>query len=80
MPVCYPPAFATTDAFNGAIRLLFASYLYVFATIVLYSVLLVGYHTGKEADKTNVEVGDLVTYKVKTTVPYQEEDRMVTNL
>ncbi len=31
-----------------------------------------GYHTGKEADKTNVEVGDLVTYKVKTTVPYQE--------
>ena len=30
------------------------------------------YHTGKEADKTNVEVGDLVTYKVKTTVPYQE--------
>lgn len=31
-----------------------------------------GYHTGKEADKTNVEVGDLVTYTVKTTVPYQE--------
>ncbi|CUM92129.1 SpaH/EbpB family LPXTG-anchored major pilin [Eubacterium ramulus] len=31
-----------------------------------------GYHTGKEADKTNAEVGDLVTYKVKTTVPYQE--------
>lgn len=31
-----------------------------------------GYHTGKEADKTNVETGDLVTYKVKTTVPYQE--------
>lgn len=31
-----------------------------------------GYHTDKEADKTNVEVGDLVTYKVKTTVPYQE--------
>lgn len=30
------------------------------------------YHTGKEADKTNIEVGDLVTYKVKTTVPYQE--------
>lgn len=30
------------------------------------------YHTGKEADKTNAEVGDLVTYKVKTTVPYQE--------
>lgn len=30
------------------------------------------YKTGKEADKTNVEVGDLVTYKVKTTVPYQE--------
>lgn len=30
------------------------------------------YHTGKEADKTNVEVGDLVTYTVKTTVPYQE--------
>lgn len=31
-----------------------------------------GYHTGKEADKTNVEVGDLVTYTVRTTVPYQE--------
>lgn len=30
------------------------------------------YHTGKEADKTNVEVGDLVTYTVRTTVPYQE--------
>lgn len=30
------------------------------------------YHTGKEADKTNAEVGDLVTYTVKTTVPYQE--------
>jgi fimbrial isopeptide formation D2 family protein/LPXTG-motif cell wall-anchored protein len=41
-----------------------------------------GYHTGKEADKTNVEVGDLVTYKVKTTVPYQEVkpngDKLVT--
>lgn len=40
------------------------------------------YHTGKEADKTNVEVGDLVTYKVKTTVPYQEVkpngDKLVT--
>lgn len=31
-----------------------------------------GYHTGKEADKTNAEVGDLVTYTVRTTVPYQE--------
>ena len=31
------------------------------------------YKTGKEADKTNVEVGDLVTYTVRTTVPYQEE-------
>lgn len=31
-----------------------------------------GYKTGKEADKTNVEVGDLVTYTVRTTVPYQE--------
>lgn len=31
-----------------------------------------GYYTGKEADKTNVEVGDLVTYTVRTTVPYQE--------
>lgn len=30
------------------------------------------YKTGKEADKTNVEVGDLVTYTVRTTVPYQE--------
>lgn len=30
------------------------------------------YHTGKEADKSNVEVGDLVTYTVRTTVPYQE--------
>lgn len=30
------------------------------------------YHTGKEADKTNAEVGDLVTYTVRTTVPYQE--------
>ena len=30
------------------------------------------YRTGKEADKTNVEVGDLVTYTVRTTVPYQE--------
>lgn len=30
------------------------------------------YHTGKEADKTDVEVGDLVTYTVRTTVPYQE--------
>lgn len=31
-----------------------------------------GYKTGKEADKTNAEVGDLVTYTVRTTVPYQE--------
>ena len=31
-----------------------------------------GYKTGKEADKTNAEVGDLVTYTVITTVPYQE--------
>lgn len=31
-----------------------------------------GYHTGKEVDKTNAEVGDLVTYTVRTTVPYQE--------
>lgn len=30
------------------------------------------YKTGKEADKTNAEVGDLVTYTVRTTVPYQE--------
>lgn len=40
------------------------------------------YHTGKEADKTNVEVGDLVTYTVRTTVPYQEVkpngDKLVT--
>lgn len=40
------------------------------------------YHTGKEADKTDVEVGDLVTYTVRTTVPYQEVkpngDRLVT--
>lgn len=31
-----------------------------------------GYHTGKEANKTNAEVGDLITYTVRTTVPYQE--------
>ena len=40
------------------------------------------YKTGKEADKTNVEVGDLVTYTVRTTVPYQEvkpnKDKLVT--
>lgn len=30
------------------------------------------YKTDKSADKTNAEVGDLVTYTVKTTVPYQE--------
>lgn len=31
-----------------------------------------GYKTGKEADKTNAEVGDLVTYTVRTTVPYHQ--------
>ena len=31
-----------------------------------------GYTTDKTADATNVEVGDLITYTVKTTVPYQD--------
>lgn len=30
------------------------------------------YKTDKSANKTNAEIGDLVTYTVKTTVPYQE--------
>ena len=50
------------DANNNLIALLNAS---VFAKAE-------GYHTGKEVDKTNAEVGDLVTYTVRTTVPYQE--------
>ena len=28
--------------------------------------------TDKTADATNVEIGDLITYTVKTTVPYQD--------
>ena len=31
-----------------------------------------GYTTDKTADATNVEIGDLITYTVKTTVPYQD--------